>query len=161
MLGEQECVVSSLQLKLTTTKTYHDCERQEVRSCDHFNCMDFYQTSSPHLTTLKPPLVKVDLWLRGGRASRWSCSLVLLLFRLMRRRINTTGQLRKVTPAAMSPVQLSLTQVLLLDVGELISQPLVFTSVLAHPVVQHSHLCCQRLQKKTSRLTMDCGCVLN
>lgn len=50
MLGEQECVVSSLQLKLTTTKTYHDCERQEVRSCDHFNCMDFYQTSSPHLT---------------------------------------------------------------------------------------------------------------
>lgn len=100
------------------------------------------------LSTLKPPLVKVDLWLRGGRASRWSCSLVPLLFRLMRRGINTTGQLGKVAPAAMSPVQLSLTQVLLLDVGELISQPLVFTPVLAHPAVQHSHLCCQRLQKK-------------
>lgn len=50
MLGEQECVVSSLQLKLTTTKMYHDCERQEVRSCDNFNCMDFCQKSSPHWT---------------------------------------------------------------------------------------------------------------
>lgn len=45
-------------------------------------------------------------------------------------------------------MQLPLTQVLLLDVGELIGQPLVFTSVLAHPAVQHSHLCRQRLQTK-------------
>lgn len=47
---------------------------------------------------------------------------------------------------ATSPVKLFLTQVLLLDVGELISQPLVFTSVLTHPVVEDFHLSCQCLQ---------------
>lgn len=47
---------------------------------------------------------------------------------------------------ATSPLKLFLTEVLLLDVGELISQPLVFTSVLTHPVVEDPHLCCQCLQ---------------
>lgn len=107
-------------------------------------------------SSLKPPPVKLDLLLRGGRASSWSaCSLVLALFWLMTRRINTTVQLphgEKVKATPTSPVELFLAQVLLLDVCELIGQPLVFTSVLTHPAVQHSHLCCQCLQN-SSRFT--------
>lgn len=96
-------------------------------------------------STLKPPPVKLDLLLRGGRASGLSaCSLVLALFGLMTRRVNATVLLshtKEVKTTPISPVKLFLTQVLL-DVRELIGQPLVFTSVLTHPAIQHSYLCC-------------------
>lgn len=157
VLSYQKHVVSSLQLKIDNNQnaSWLRKTRSQVMWSFPLHRDTRWTVIRHHLlmgfSTLKPPPVKLDLLLRGGRASSWSaCSLVLALFWLTTCRMNTIVHLshsKKVKPTPISPVKLFLTQVLLLDAGELIGQPLVFTSVLTHPAVQHSHLCCQCLQK--------------